>query len=335
MKKSVLKKIIFILMLILFLIIIYLSRSIIQPVFLSLILAYMLSPLVKILTHRGAKKRIAVLITLTMLLGFMFIIIYYIIPGIIRDVVGILYNSQEYTELITKYIGNSGFDGMPSYLKGVINNNVVKLQNMGLDYLNNFFTELIDFTMELPTYILTPVFVYYFLNDSEHFTKLIKSFIPLGIRDKAVELWREIDKVLGSFVRSQLILSLVISGLTFVAMLILKVKYPIIIAFINGITNIIPYFGPVIGFIPAFLAAITQSLNKAILVAVAFFIIQQFESSVIAPKIMGDTMGIHPVFIMIIIILGGKYFGGWGLLLSVPVAGIAKVMFSYFVRNMY
>jgi predicted PurR-regulated permease PerM len=335
MKKSVLKKIVFALLIVILIITIYLSRSIIGPVFLSLILAYMLSPLVKILVHRGVNKRIAVLITLSMLLGFMFIIIYYIIPGIIKDVMGILYNSDEYKNAITKYIGNAGFDGMPSYLKGVINSNLIKLQNIGLAYLNNFFNELVDFTMELPTYILTPVFVYYFLNDGEHFTKLIKSFIPSGIREKSVEVWREVDNVLGSFIRSQLILSLVIAVLTFVAMLILKVKYPIIIAFINGITNVIPYFGPVIGFVPAFLAAVTQSFNKAILVAVAFFIIQQFESSVIAPKLMGDTMGIHPVFIMIIIILGGEYFGGWGLLLSVPAAGIVKVIFSYIVKNMY
>jgi predicted PurR-regulated permease PerM len=189
--------------------------------------------------------------------------------------------------------------------------------------------------MKLPTYILTPIFIYYFLIDSEHFLKLIKNIIPMNIRKKTSELWSEVDSVLSSFIRSQLILSLVIFLLTFVAMLILKVKFPIIIAFINAITNFIPYFGPIIGFVPAFLAAITQSVNKAIMVAVVFIVIQQFESSVIAPKLMGDTLGIHPVFIMIIILLGGKYFGGWGLLLSVPLAAIAKVIIKYSIRNMY
>lgn len=335
MKKSTLKGIIICLLTIILILIIYLSRIILQPVLISLILAYILNPLVKALIRRGIGKRVSVIIALVLLIGFLAIIFYYVIPGIIRDVMGILYNSDEYKLSISKYIGRFNLDSMPVYLKNVLNSNIVRIQNMGIKYLNNFFNALLNFTMELPTYVLTPIFIYYFLMDSEHFIKLVKSLIPVNIRGKASELWGEVDGVLSSFIRSQLMLSLIISLMTFAAMLILKVKFPIIIAFINGITNIIPYFGPVIGFLPAFLAAISQSVNKAILVTVAFVIIQQFESSVIAPKLMGDTLGIHPVFIIIIILLGGKYFGGWGLLLSVPIAAILKVIIKYVVRNMY
>lgn len=96
-------------------------------------------------------------------------------------------------------------------------------------------------------------------------------------------------------------------------MVILKIKYPLIIAFINGIVNIIPYFGPVIGFLPAFISASSQSLNKSLIVVVVFFIIQEFESGVVAPKLMGESIGLHPVFIMIILLIGGKFFGGWVL----------------------
>lgn len=335
MKKSTLKGVIVFLLIFIIILIIYLSRSIIQPLMISLILAYILNPLVKGLTRRGLSKRISVIISLLLLIGFLAVIFYYVIPGIIRDLMGILYNSNEYKSSIAKYIGTFKLDGIPAYLKNVLNSNIIKIQNMGIKYLNNFFNALLNFTMELPTYVLTPIFIYYFLMDSEHFIKLIKGLIPVNIRGKASELWNEVDKVLSSFIRSQLILSLIISLMTFAAMLVLNIKFPIIIAFINGITNIIPYFGPVIGFLPAFLAAISQSVNKAILVTVAFVIIQQVESSVMAPKLMGDTLGIHPVFIIIIILLGGKYFGGWGLLLSVPLAAILKVIIKYVVRNMY
>lgn len=335
MKKGTFKRILSLIFVLFLILIIYLSKSIIQPILISIILAYILNPLVKALIHRGLGKRIAVILSMLLLISFIFIIVFYIIPGIIRDVMDILYNSNEYKVSITRYIGNIRLDGMPTYLKNVLDSNIIKVQNIGIEYLNNFFNELLDFTMELPTYVLTPIFIYYFLIDSEHFIKIVKNLIPINIRKKTSELWREIDGVLSSFIRSQLILSLVIFILTFAAMFLLNVKFPIIIAFINAITNFIPYFGPVIGFVPAFLAAITQSVNKAIMVAVVFIIIQQFESSVIAPKLMGDTLGIHPVFIMIIILLGGKYFGGWGLLLSVPLAAILKVLIKYSVRNMY
>lgn len=335
MKKSSLKTVIFLILILSIIFIIYISRSIIAPLLFSLAVAYMLNPLVKALTNRGLGKRISVLICLLLLCGVIVIMIYFIIPGIIRDVMGILYNSDEYKVSIEKYLGSIKLDGMPAYLKNVLNSTLIKVENMGLEYLNNFFNSLLDFTMELPTYALTPVLIYYFLIDSEHFLRLIRNFIPINIRKKASELWNEVDRVLSAFIRSQLILSLVISIMTFAAMLILKIKFPLMIAVINGITNIIPYFGPVIGFIPAFFASITQSLEKALLVAVAFIIIQQVESDLIAPKLMGETLGIHPVFIMLIIILGGKYFGGWGLVLSVPLAAIVKVIASYVVRNMY
>jgi predicted PurR-regulated permease PerM len=287
------------------------------------------------MVKRRVNKKIAVMLALLLLLGFMFIIIFYIIPGIIKDVLEILYNANDYSARITGYVGKIGYEGMPSYLKSAIDISIVKVKNIIVGYLNGFFNSLIDFSMELPTYILTPVFVYYFLNDTDYFTRMVKSVFPVRIRDKAVELWVNIDVLLSSFVRSQLILSLVISILTFIAMIILRVKYPLIIAFINGITNIIPYFGPVIGFLPAFFAALGDSVNKAIMVSAAFFIIQQFESSVIAPKLIGDSMGIHPVIIMIIILLGGNYFGGWGLLFSVPLAGMVKVVYTYTMRNLY
>lgn len=314
---------------------IYFTRSMIKPLMFSVILAYLINPLAKLLVRRGLSKRSAVMITLVTLMGFLALGIFFIIPGILKDMLEFLKNTDEYGEAARKYFEGAGYSKLPVYLKDVINNNLLKLEGSLIVYLNDFFDDLIAFTMELPTYILTPVFVYYFLIDTNYFTGILKSLIPMRVRSKAVELGREIDKVIGSFIKSQMILSLVISVLTFVALFFLKIRYALVIALINGITNIIPYFGPVIGLIPALIAAIPESVNKAIIVAVVFFIIQQVESSIIAPKLMGDTIGIHPVIIMIVLILGGEYFGGWGLLLSIPVAGAIKVTYGYVMKNLF
>jgi predicted PurR-regulated permease PerM len=101
------------------------------------------------------------------------------------------------------------------------------------------------------------------------------------------------------------------------------------------LTNIIPYFGPLIGLLPALASAASESVNKAVITAVAFFFIQEFESSVVAPKLMGESIGLHPVFIMVILLLGGKFFGGWGLVLAIPAAGIIKVSYGYIMKNLY
>jgi predicted PurR-regulated permease PerM len=143
------------------------------------------------------------------------------------------------------------------------------------------------------------------------------------------------DKIIGGFIRSQLILSLIVMILTFIVLIVFKIKYPIIIAFINGVANIIPYFGPILGLFPALIAALSESGSKAVMIAIVFIIVQEIESSVIAPKVMGESIGMHPVFVMIVLLIGGKYFGATGLIFSIPVGGIIKVSWSYLVRSMY
>lgn len=315
--------------------ILYFSRSLIKPILFSLILAYMLNPLVRMMTSKGLNRRLSVAITVGLLIIATSLIMLYVIPGIIRDVLGILGNVNTYEDEIKKYIDKIGYDSLPTYLKNVLNDNLSKAQIFLVDYLNSFFRQLIDFTMELPTYILVPVLIYYFLADKEYFFSLLKKLIPLKARGKAVELGYQVNNIIGSYIVSQILLSLITGVITFIMLTILKVKFPLIIAIINGVANIIPYFGPIIGFIPAFFLAATDSMNKALIVAIVFLMIQQIEGNIIAPKIMSDSIGIHPVFIMIILLLGGKFFGGWGLILSVPIAGIVKVTYNYVLRNLY
>jgi predicted PurR-regulated permease PerM len=292
---------------------------------LLILAAYMLNPLVDFMVLKGMNKRIAVILSLIVVIGFTALVILYILPCIVGDILELLQNINSYKSILKDYADKIAYDSLPPYFKSAIDGSISRVQFVVTDYLNRFFNQIIDFSMELPTYILTPIFIYYFLIDKNYLINIIKTFVPIKIRSKTIELGNEVDKVIGSFLKSQIILSLIIFILTFVALLILKIRYPLIIAFINGIANIIPYFGPVIGFVPAFLAAAAQSMNKAIIVAVVFFAIQQIESGIIAPKLMGESLGMHPVFIMIILLLGGKFFGGWGLILSIPVAGAIKV----------
>ena len=335
MKKSTLKIIIFIVFIILVIIFCYYSSNIIKPIFFSALIAYMLKPVVDFLVSKGLNKKAATLISIFVTILISAGLILYIIPGIVKDVIDISENIGRYTKELMKLKFIKGMSSMPSYLKNVFDSSIIKVQNIVSEYLAGFSNQVVDFSMELPTYILAPIFVYYFLTDTDYILNFITMFIPEKIRSKSIELGHEIDRIIGSYIRSQLLLSAVVAVLTFAALLILKIRYPLMIAFINGITNIIPYFGPIIGFIPILIAALSQSINKAIIAAIVFFSIQEFESGIIAPKLMGDSVGIHPVFIMIILLVGGKYFGAMGMLFSIPVAGIIKVTYSYLIRRLY
>ena len=335
MKKSYLKTIIFVIFIILIIIFCYYSSSIVKPIFFSALIAYMLKPAVDFLVSKGLNKKAGSLILLFATILIFAGLIFYIIPGIAKDVIDISGNIGKYTNELMNLKLIKGISSMPPYLKNVLNSSIIKVQEIVSEYLSGFSNQVIDFSMELPTYVLAPIFIYYFLSDTDYILNFITMFIPEKIRCKSIELGHEIDRIIGSYIRSQLLLSAVVAILTFAALLILKIRYPLMIAFINGITNIIPYFGPIIGFIPILVAALSQSINKAIIAAVVFFTIQEFESGVIAPKLVGDSIGIHPVFIMVILLIGGKYFGVMGMLFSIPLAGIIKVTYNYLIRRLY
>ncbi|QCX32739.1 AI-2E family transporter [Caloramator sp. E03] len=329
------KKIIITLFYLTIILLAYYLMSFLKPILFSIFIAYMLNPLTDYLKSKGISIKIAAFLSVLFFLTLFFILIIIIVPGIVKDILSLIQNIDEYRRIVDSFKINIGYNSLPSYMKSVVDSSIIKVEMVVTSYLRKFFNDIIEFSMEIPTFILMPVFVYYFLTDKEYLINFIKSFIPSRIRNKVIELGSEIDKVIGSFIKSQIILSIIIFFLTFIAMVILKIKYPLIIAFINGIVNIIPYFGPVIGFLPAFISASSQSLNKSLIVVVVFFIIQEFESGVVAPKLMGESIGLHPVFIMIILLIGGKFFGGWGLVLSIPIAGIIKVAYRYILRSLY
>ncbi len=332
MKKKLIKAAVIVLLLLILILAIYIARDIIKPIILSIASAYMLSPLVQLLNKKGVNKRVSVIIVLILVLGIFCLIILYIIPIIGRELMEILENWGSYQSRINIFISKMGYDKLPGYIKEMMDSGMERLQVAGEGWAGGAIERLIAFAGDIPNYALTPVFVYYFLADTPFFKNLFTNLIPARLRDKSIELGTQIDKVIGSFIKSQLILSLVISVLSLIVLVVFKIRFALIIALINGVTNMIPYFGPIIGLIPAIGAAASQSWSKVVIVTVAFLIIQQIESNLISPRLVGDSVGMHPVFVMIIILLGGKYYGAIGMVLSVPIAGAVKVIGQYSLK---
>lgn len=312
---------------------IYFLRGFIKPILISMIIAYILSPIKKHLQNRGMPSQMSSLLAVLIIIIIIIFLLFVLIPNIVKEVFVIASNFDLIEESLKRY--TAPLDKIPAYLKGGAFSIINKAQNYIVNYLNKMFVDTISISKELPLYLLVPIFVYYFLQDEEYFKRQVMNVIPLKIRKTVIELAKEIDKVIGNYIKGQLILSIIITALTFVVLLVFKIRFPLFIAIINGFTNIIPYFGPILGFLPALLIALTESLSKAILVSIFFFVLQEVESSIIAPKVLGDSLGIHPIYIILILLVGGKFFGGIGLLLSIPIAGILKVTYNYFMNKIF
>lgn len=333
MMKSSIKKTMYVLLMAAILVgIIYACRCVIKPLILSIAIAYILEPLVNMLEKRRINKKLSVIMVLALVLGVFCLIIIYVIPIIGRELMEVLEDGGIYQDKINGFISRVGHTKLPGYIKEMMDSGIERLRGFGEEWANKAIGRLIAFVGEIPNYALTPVFVYYFLTDTSFFGELLLGLIPVNARGKSLELLAEIDKVIGRFIKSQLILSIIIAALSLIVLVAFKIRFALIIALINGITNMIPYFGPIIGLVPAIVAAASQSWSKVVIVTVAFLIIQQIESNLISPKLVGDSVGMHPVFVIIIILIGGKYYGATGMVLSVPIAGAIKVLIQYSIK---
>jgi len=313
--------------------ILILIKDLISPLLVSFIFAYILTPLKRHFEGRGFSTKLSAIFSIIIIVVVFILIFFIIIPSIIKEVFVIASSIDIIEDSLKPYF--LFYNKLPVYIKGNVDVILVKLKSILTAYINKLFVNTIVVSKKMPLYFLTPIFTYYFLVDTAYFKQQIVNIIPYKFRHVVFELTKEIDEIIGNYIRGQLILSFIIALFTFIGLFFLKIRFPLFIAVINGFTNIIPYFGPVLGFVPAFIIALTQSINKAIVVSIFFFILQEIESSMVAPKILGDSLGIHPVYVIIILLVGGKFFGGAGLLLAVPIAGIIKVTYNYLMKKIF
>lgn len=172
----------------------------------------------------------------------------------------------------------------------------------------------------------------YMLTDKQFFIRLgnqsMHLLLPQKVHGVLRELLFEINDVISAFLRGVLVDSVIVAFLSSLALTIIGIDFAVFIGCFAGIANVIPYFGPVIGIIPAVIAAMTSGggLSKAIAAAIALIAVQQVEANFIYPRIIGKSTGLHPLFVLISVSIGG-YFGGllW-MILAVPAAGIIKVI---------
>jgi len=177
--------------------------------------------------------------------------------------------------------------------------------------------------------LLAPLLSYYILKDREKMKKGIISVLPIDERDEISRIAGDINRIYRSFFSGYVLLGIIVFVLSFVLYSFLRLPYAILLALLLGICDLIPYFGPLIGAVPAVLLAFMQNPVDALYVILGILVIQQLESTVFSPKILGSRIGIHPLTVIFAVLFGGFYFGLLGLIFAVPTAAALKLLISY------
>lgn len=316
-----------------------------SPLLTGLILAYLLNPAVewvrsiifknseKALAYESPKGRVAaIFITYTAVFLLLLVLIY----AFVILILGALPSGglEETAQKVYDYF-RSSFESITRFISDYIDASDAK--NALSDWLSDKFsvTGVVDmavgFAGGIVTFFVGVVASIYLIKDKELFISLWQRFLSIVLRQRAHglinEILSDINHVVTTFIKGALIDSLIVAFLSSLALSVVHVKYAVIIGIIGGLLNIIPYFGPFFGMIPAFIVSLTTGgLFQAILAVLSLLAVQQIDSNYIYPKVVGSSTGLHPLFVLISVSIFGYFGGVAGMLLAVPSAGIIQVL---------
>jgi predicted PurR-regulated permease PerM len=175
--------------------------------------------------------------------------------------------------------------------------------------------------------VLTPVVAFYLMRDWDRVLERAASLVPPG-REELLELGREYDRALAAYLRGQVTVSVILGAMTTTGLLLVGFPYAVLLGLIVAVFNVVPYLGMVLSLLPAIgIALASGDVGSSLLkVGVVYTVTQSIESGILAPRIVGDSTGLHPVWILLAIAVGGFFFGFVGLLLAVPGAVGIKLL---------
>ena len=163
--------------------------------------------------------------------------------------------------------------------------------------------------------------------------KILYALFSKQHTDRILRNTRRTHHIFGGFVTGKLLDSLIIGIITFVVLFIVRMPYAVLISVIIGVTNVIPFFGPIIGAIPCALILLFEDPLKALLFIIIIIIIQQFDGNLLGPKILGDSTGLPAFWVIFAILLGGGLFGFLGMLLGVPTFAVVYSLLKTLIEE--
>lgn len=200
--------------------------------------------------------------------------------------------------------------------------------------LGNFTSYILSIGSGIATFFISLILSIYVLKDSEYFINLWKKLYNLVFRKSKLGydigyVFKTVNETFSKFIKGQLLEAFFVGVLSAIALTIVGIDYAFIIGVIAGICNMIPYVGPIVGTILAAIMGLLSGNPLKILYAIiSMLVVQQIDNNLLAPKIVGDSVGLHPVFTMMAILIGGNIGGLFGMLLSVPIAASFRVLFN-------
>lgn len=323
----------------------YHYSALLGPFLLAFILAYLLAPMVAWIEARGARRSMAILGAILPLLVITVGVFAITLPQMGEQAGELVNRLPQFGQKLIGLL--EGIRDRILTIRFLTDDQRVWLQNLSPEQLGRILQENGDVVIRniwnwawsllqrvwsifglLGYLVVTPVVTYYLLRDWKMMLARLEALIPPARREQAVGFLRQYDHALGGFIRGQLIEALLVAVLTSLGLTLLGVPNALLLGVTSGILNIIPYLGIVISAVPALVVALTMAdpISGLWRVVLVYGVVQFIDGNITGPKIVGDSAGLHPLWIMLALAVGGALLGFVGLVLAVPIAILVKMV---------
>ena len=323
-----------------------------EPIIIGLALAYLLMPVKQFIEKpmyqflvskklkeekaKNLSKTIGIIGAIVFLLVIIGILIMSLGPALLTSILGLVDAMPSYIESFVKWISDSGLADTEAavFIGNAISSFTVELENWAKteilplvqQYITQITSGVLSVVKAILNFLIGIVAMIYVMSIHESLVgqckKIIYAIFPAKKGNIIIDTVRKSNKIFGGFVIGKIIDSAIIGVIAYIGCLIMKTPSALLVAFIVGVTNVIPFFGPFIGAIPSIALVLIQSPIHALYLAIFILILQQVDGNIIGPKILGDSTGLSAFWVLTSILIAGGLFGFFGMLLGVPVFAV-------------
>lgn len=306
-------------------------RALVIPFAASLVVAYILQPIVEQLVKRRMPRAIAIALIYFAFVLVVIVIAINCIPLISKQLTELGSHLPDLVRRADAWIDQMAAHKqyLPQSLRVAVESIISQLQNGIVGYTGHVFNLITNTVSAVFIACVIPFLVFYMLKDARAIGRAIVHLAPQRHRPAVRIILEGIDDTLGKYVRGQLLVMLVVGILTYAGLLIVRMPYALTLATFVGLMDLVPYIGPFIGAAPAIILALFISPPMAIKVLIVNLAVQQVEGNLVSPQIMGRTLDLHPMLIVAALLIGGEIGGVLGLVVAVPFVAVVKVTWRH------
>lgn len=321
------------------LLLLYATRDILLLFIVSVLIAYLLNPIVEIFVRLHIPRFLSVLLLVIILLVIIIVLVAVMVPAMIKDITYIITHTPQYInniftwieDTLAKFNIQSSFDLETS--KNYITERLGVISKYILNTLSSAAVSVKNIAGVLVNIFIVPVLVFFLLTDFPDFKNFTNKLVERFNMQKIVEHLSQFEALIGKYFRGMFLVGIILSCLYGLVLFIVGVKGWLFFGMLTGFGAMIPYVGFTIGLISSVIATIYtfHDFIHPLYTVIGFVIVQVLESMVITPKIVGDSLGISPVVVIVGLMIGGALAGFLGMIIALPIAAFIKILIDTYI----